>query len=200
MASGNAQGTSEQVALIGDTVSLRPKGRCNDATGPLRRRACRQVQARGARCSWPRWSRWCPKNALLAQIEPHYPKEGRGWHPYSSGRDHDAGYTGADKREELKGTEFAGTLPSAGGQRTAGAPDRQVRSRVEHPFRLIKRQFGPHQGALPRAGRERRAVERVVRLVESVDGAQEIAGDDREGASSDWKAGKHASRSGWKGL
>jgi len=67
----------------------------------------------------------------------------------------DAGYTGADKREELKGKELRWNIAERR-SRIKGLPDGElkdvsefiehligkVRSRVEHPFRVIKRQFG----------------------------------------------------------
>jgi transposase, IS5 family len=65
----------------------------------------------------------------------------------------DAGYTGADKRVERKGLEWKiaikrGTLKA---MKDGNAKERiqqvetqkaSIRARVEHPFRVIKRQFG----------------------------------------------------------
>src|SRR5690606_14939615 len=59
----------------------------------------------------------------------------------------------------------------------------------EAPVRL-------HEGALSRAGEECRAVERAVRTVEPVDGAQAIVGDDGEGASASRKGRGFAGSSG----
>ena len=65
----------------------------------------------------------------------------------------DAGYTGADKRIERRGLKWEiaakrGTIVSMaeGPQKTAALDEERrkasIRARVEHPFRVIKRQFG----------------------------------------------------------
>jgi IS5 family transposase len=67
----------------------------------------------------------------------------------------DSGYTGADKREELQGTKAAfwiaekpSKLRAMKNKRERGYAERwehfkaSVRAKVEHPFRVIKRQFG----------------------------------------------------------
>ncbi|WP_372358879.1 IS5 family transposase [Xanthomonas sp. NCPPB 4037] len=67
----------------------------------------------------------------------------------------DSGYTGADKREELQDCEAAffiaarpSTLQAIGNKRERAREQRwehfkaSVRAKVEHPFRVIKRQFG----------------------------------------------------------
>ena len=55
-----------------------------------------------------------------------------------------------------------------------------IRAAVEHPFRVIKRQFGHVKcGALPRLGQERRVDGDAVCAEQSVDGAQASAGRDR---------------------
>ncbi|MGV1110431.1 transposase, partial [Xanthomonas translucens] len=67
----------------------------------------------------------------------------------------DAGYTGADKREELKGKRLCWNIAERR-SRIRALPEGElktlsefvehliakVRARVEHPFRVIKRQFG----------------------------------------------------------
>jgi IS5 family transposase len=68
----------------------------------------------------------------------------------------DAGYTGADKREELKGSKVAWhiaqrrstvkALPEGELKDLTGWIEHlkaKVRAKVEHPFRVVKRQFGP---------------------------------------------------------
>ena len=67
----------------------------------------------------------------------------------------DSGYTGADKREELQTCKAAffiavrpSTLQAIGNKRERTQEQRwehfkaSVRAKVEHPFRVIKRQFG----------------------------------------------------------
>ncbi len=67
----------------------------------------------------------------------------------------DSGYTGADKREELQDCEAAffiaarpSTIQAIGNKRERAQEQRwerfkaSVRAKVEHPFRVIKRQFG----------------------------------------------------------
>ncbi len=67
----------------------------------------------------------------------------------------DSGYTGADKREELQDCEAAffiaarpSTIQAIGNNRERAQEQRwerfkaSVRAKVEHPFRVIKRQFG----------------------------------------------------------
>ncbi|MFS8459201.1 IS5 family transposase, partial [Xanthomonas campestris pv. campestris] len=67
----------------------------------------------------------------------------------------DSGYTGADKREELQDCEAAffiaakrSVLQAIGNKRERAREQRwehfkaSVRAKVEHPFRVIKRQFG----------------------------------------------------------
>nr|WP_167693707.1 transposase [Xanthomonas hortorum] len=67
----------------------------------------------------------------------------------------DSGYTGADKREELQTCQAAffiaarrSTLQAIGNKRERAREQRwehfkaSVRAKVEHPFRVIKRQFG----------------------------------------------------------
>ena len=52
-----------------------------------------------------------------------------------------------------------------------------VRSRVEHPFRVIKRQVRLHQGALPRPGQEHRPTAHAVCSSQHLDGASQAAAD-----------------------
>ncbi|SOT99310.1 transposase [Xanthomonas arboricola pv. fragariae] len=67
----------------------------------------------------------------------------------------DSGYTGADKREELQACKAAffiaarpSTMQAIGNKRERAREQRwehfkpSVRAKVEHPFRVIKRQFG----------------------------------------------------------
>ena len=84
-----------------------------------------------------------PWKGLIALIEPHYPKG-------------DAGYTGVEKRAEHDGREVIwqvaarrSTYKKLGkntalykAKRKIEKAKAQVRAKVEHPFRVIKRQFG----------------------------------------------------------
>ncbi|AVP59058.1 IS5 family transposase [Pulveribacter suum] len=68
----------------------------------------------------------------------------------------DAGYQGVDKREEFKGSKVRWEVAMRPGKRRALDPERElhqllekaeklkasIRAKVEHPFRLIKQQFG----------------------------------------------------------
>jgi len=67
----------------------------------------------------------------------------------------DSGYTGADKREELQGTKAAFWIAEKPSKLRAMKNKRErryaerwehfkasVRAKVEHPFRVVKRQFG----------------------------------------------------------
>ena len=68
----------------------------------------------------------------------------------------DAGYQGADKREESKGSKTRWNVALRPGKRRALDPQRQldqllekveklkasIRAKVEHPFRVVKQQFG----------------------------------------------------------
>ena len=47
----------------------------------------------------------------------------------------------------------------------------RIRAKVEHPFRVIKRQFGVCEGALPRADEEHGATAHTVRALQSLAGA-----------------------------
>jgi IS5 family transposase len=110
----------------------------------------------------------------------------------------DAGYTGVEKRPEHEGREVIwqiaarrstykkldkrGALYKA--KRKIEKAKAQVRAKVEHPFRVIKRQFGyTNQGTLPRPGQEHGAADDAVRPVEPVDGAPTCAGQCSRGAS-----------------
>ena len=59
-----------------------------------------------------------------------------------------------------------------------------IRAKVEHPFRVLKRQFGFTQGSLPRLGEEHGADRHAVRAVEPVDGRGAILDGRREDESS----------------
>ncbi len=68
----------------------------------------------------------------------------------------DAGYQGVDKREEFKNSKVRWEVAMRPGKRRALAPERElhrllekaeklkasIRAKVEHPFRLVKQQFG----------------------------------------------------------
>lgn len=61
----------------------------------------------------------------------------------------DAGYTGVEKREERTGRQVIWSRPAPTRRRALYKAKRkiekakaQVRAKVEHPFRVIKRQFG----------------------------------------------------------
>jgi hypothetical protein len=57
----------------------------------------------------------------------------------------------------------------------------QLRAKVEHPFRVINRQFGLHQSALSWPGEEHRPAGNTVCVIEPVDGAKKVT-DCRRGA------------------
>ena len=58
-----------------------------------------------------------------------------------------------------------------------------IRAKVEHPFRVIKRQFGLVKVRFRGLGEEHRARDHAVRAVESVDGAKTADGDEGTVAS-----------------
>ena len=107
-----------------------------------------------------------------------------------------AGYTGADKRDELRDVtsvfliaEKPSKLRAMKNQRDRPYAERwerfksQPARQVEHPFRVIKRQFGYTKGALPWSGKEHGAGADPVHVVESVDGAPALAAGDGGSAS-----------------
>ena len=109
----------------------------------------------------------------------------------------DAGYTGVEKREEHAGRHVIWQVASRRstykkhGKRSAlykamrkiEKAKAQVRAKVEHPFRVIKRQFGYTNSALPGLGEEHCSNGDAVRLVEPVDGAPTFALRRGRGAS-----------------
>jgi len=97
----------------------------------------------------------------------------------------DAGYQGVDKRDDTKAIDTQWHVAMRPGKRRllekADPNDAiaeqlehvkaRIRAKVEHPFRVIKRQFGAHEGPLPRTSEEHRPVAHAVRAEQSVDGA-----------------------------
>ena len=104
-----------------------------------------------------------PWAALVALIEPHYPKSGRVGRPPTEQRVHaDSGYTGVAKREEIVAAQAEGRMrgdidwhiaakrgtivsmvEGAHKELTVMLERKkaQIRARVEHPFHVIKNLF-----------------------------------------------------------
>jgi len=74
----------------------------------------------------------------------------------------------------------------------------KVGSRVGHPFRLIKRQFGYTKVRYRGLAKNGAHLNRTVRLVKFVDGVQAMTGDDRQGVSEERKERSFAASSGLK--
>lgn len=109
----------------------------------------------------------------------------------------DAGYTGVEKREEHAGRHVIWRIASRRStykkhgkcsalykaMRKIEKAKAQVRAKVEHPFRVIKRQSGYTNSALPRLGEEHCSDGDAVGPVKRVDGASIFALQRRRGAS-----------------
>ncbi|MEQ7632902.1 transposase, partial [Xanthomonas campestris] len=109
-----------------------------------------------------RWSPWglvCPETSSYGWINFTGSRQNYGGVDTLHGKEDsgfgDSGYTGADKREELQTCKAAffiavrpSTLQAIGNKRERAREQRwehfkaSVRAKVEHPFRVIKRQFG----------------------------------------------------------
>ena len=113
----------------------------------------------------------------------------------------DAGYQGAHKRPDAKEDVQWHMAMRPGLRKLLDKADpmdaltnqverikASIRAKVEHPFRIIKRQFG-HVKALPRPGQEHGAVAHAVCAGQSVDGAQSFDGELGMSASSAWEMG-----------
>ncbi len=97
----------------------------------------------------------------------------------------DAGYQGIAKREEARQLAVTWHIAMRPGKRRALQADSEVdrlqqgleqlkasvRAKVEHPFRVIKQQFGHAQGPLSRLGQKHGSRDDAVRAEQSVDGA-----------------------------
>jgi hypothetical protein len=93
----------------------------------------------------------------------------------------DAGYQGAANRPEIAGDEHLSKVAwqiaaRKGVLKTMAAPDRvaqsrqaSVRAKVEHPFLIVKRDFGFTKTRYPRLGQEPEPLTRAVRLRELPD-------------------------------
>ena len=113
----------------------------------------------------------------------------------------DAGYQGAHKRPDAKEDVQWHVAMRPGLRKLLDKADpmdaltnqverikASIRAKVEHPFRIIKRQFGwPFEGPLPRLGQEHGATAHAVCTGQSVDGAQAFEREPGMSAPKTWE-------------